>query len=191
MSDAFEIPAPELTTPRLRLRPLTVEDAPAIFAYASDPEVARFTLWPPHKSLDFTKGFLRLFTQPAFLSWAIVPQGSEEVIGMIFLHSWSKHHRKAEVAFNLARSHWKQGLVTEASARVLSFAFRDLKLNRIEATCMPAHQAARRVLEKAGLVHEGRMRQSQFRYDGAHDMDLFSALAADATAAEMNKFLQA
>lgn len=176
MRDAFEIPASELTTSRLRLRPLTVEDAPDIFAYASDPEVARFTLWPPHKSLDFSKGFLRLFTQPAFLSWAIIPGGSEEVIGMVFLHSWTKHHRKAEIAFNLARAHWRKGLVTEASGRVLDFAFSTLNLNRVEATCMPGNLAARRVLEKVGMAHEGRMRQSHFRYDGAHDMDLFGLL---------------
>jgi ribosomal-protein-alanine N-acetyltransferase len=183
MSDSFELPAPELTTARLNLRALTSGDAPAIFAYASDPEVARFTLWPPHKSLEFTNGFLRLFTQPIFLSWAIRLQGSEEAIGMIFLHSWSKHHRKAEIAFNLKRAHWKQGLVTEASARVLEFSFQTLGLNRIEATCMPANGSARRVVEKIGMIHEGTMRRSHFRYDGAHDMELYAALAPKAGAA--------
>jgi [ribosomal protein S5]-alanine N-acetyltransferase len=176
MSDAFDPTAPEITTTRLNLRGLTTDDAQAIFRYASDPEVARFTLWPPHKSEEFTKGFLRLFTQPTFLSWAILPQDEEAVVGMVFLHSLNKQHKKAELAFNLARTHWKKGFVTEAAGAVLDFAFRHLALNRIEATCMPANVGARRVLEKLGLSREGRMRQSHFRYDGSHDMDLFAVL---------------
>lgn len=64
MSDAFEIAAPEIKTDRPLLRPLAADDAAAIFAYASDPEVARFTLWPPHRSLEFTARFVALFRQP-------------------------------------------------------------------------------------------------------------------------------
>ncbi len=176
MSDTFDTPAPEIASARLRLRSLAIDDAPAIFRYAADPEVARYTLWPPHKSEEFTKGFLRLFTQPTFLSWAIIPQGEEAAVGMIFFHSFSKHHKKAELAFNLARDHWKKGLVTEAASAALNFAFGQLNLNRVEATCMPANLGARRVLEKSGMSVEGRMRRSHFRYDGAHDMDLFSIL---------------
>jgi len=176
MNDVFETTALEIRTERLRLRSLSVDDAPAVYAYASDPEVARFTLWPPHKTEEFTRRFLSLFTQAGFLSWAIIPIGTEEVIGMIFLHSFIKHHKKAEIAFNLARPQWKKGIVTEATEATLNFAFRQLGLNRVEATCMPANLAARRVLEKVGMSCEGRMRRSHFRYDGAHDMDLFSIL---------------
>ena len=38
-------PMPPLTTPRLLLRRLTMRDAPDIFAYSRDPEVARHVLW--------------------------------------------------------------------------------------------------------------------------------------------------
>jgi len=176
MSDPFEVPVPELATERLCLRLLSVEDAPAVHAYACDPEVARFTLWPPHESLEFTRDFLRLLAHPAFLSWAVVPRDCGELAGMVFLHSLNRHHRKAEIAFNLAKRHWRKGFATEAAAKVLDFAFHRLGLNRIEATCMPANHSSRRVLEKTGMAHEGRMRRSHFRYDGAHDMDLFAIL---------------
>ena len=176
MSDSFDVAAPEISTARLRLRALAPDDATAIFRYASDPEVARFTLWPPHKSENFTREFLRLFTQPGFLSWAIIVRPEEAVAGMVFFHSFNKHHRKAELAFNLARTHWKKGFATEAAGAALAFAFPHLNLNRVEATCMPANLGARRVLEKSGMSYEGRMRRSHLRYDGAHDMDLFSIL---------------
>jgi ribosomal-protein-alanine N-acetyltransferase len=36
---------PELETERLLLRKMRLDDAGAMFAYASDPEVTRFVLW--------------------------------------------------------------------------------------------------------------------------------------------------
>jgi ribosomal-protein-alanine N-acetyltransferase len=115
MSDAFDATPPEISTPRLRLKALLPDDAPAVFAYASNPEIARFTLWRPHSSELFTKGFIKALTQPPFLNWAITQPPVDQAIGMIFLHSFSKPHQKAEIAFNLAQAHWNQGLATEAA----------------------------------------------------------------------------
>ena len=84
MSDAFEIHAPAITTPRLLLRRLSLEDSSAVFAYASDPEVARYTLWPVVKTEESAKELLRLFTRPEFVSWAMVLKGEEAMVGMFF-----------------------------------------------------------------------------------------------------------
>lgn len=176
MIDIFEVFAPEIHTARLSLRRLTLDDAPAIYAYASDPEVAQFTLWTAHTDEDFTRKFLTDLTQPTVLSWAIVWRESTEVVGMVFFHSLNRRHGRAELAFNLARRFWKRGIATEAATAVLEFAFQQLMLNRVEATCMRNDLGSRRVLEKLGMTHEGVMRQSHRRHDGFHDMDLFSLL---------------
>ena len=84
---------------------------------------------------------------------------------------------KAEIAFNLSRAHWGQGLATEAAGAALHHAFHELGLNRIEAACMPENTSSRKVLEKLGMICEGRMRKSHRRYDGFHDMDLFAVLS--------------
>jgi [ribosomal protein S5]-alanine N-acetyltransferase len=176
MSDSFDATPPEISTSRLRLRALLLDDAPAVFAYASNPEVARFTLWRPHGSELFTKGFIKALIQPQFLNWAITKVPTDQAIGMVFLHSFSKQHQQAEIAFNLAQSHWNQGLATEAASAVLDFAFHKLDLNRVEATCMPSNLSSRKLLEKLGMTCEGRMRKSHHRYDGYHDMDLFAVV---------------
>jgi RimJ/RimL family protein N-acetyltransferase len=46
---------------------------------------------------------------------------------------------------------------------------------------MPDNPASRRVLQKLGMRHEGRMRRSHHRHDGFHDMDLFAVLRGEAT----------
>jgi [ribosomal protein S5]-alanine N-acetyltransferase len=177
MADSFSIAAPFIETTALRLRALALDDAPEVFAYASDPEVARFTLWPPHKSEEFTRGFLRMLTGPAILSWAIASRESGDLLGIVFLHTLNKYHKRAEISFNVARSHWNKGIATEASRMVLRCSFTQLDLHRIEATCMPGNLGSRRVLEKLGMTHEGKLRRSHVRYDGFHDMDLFSILS--------------
>ena len=52
-----------------------------------------------------------------------------------------------------------RGLMTEALARALRFAFEDLKLHRIEANVMPRNAHSRRVVEKLGFVDEGLSRK--------------------------------
>ncbi len=176
MSDAFEVSPDTIEIGAITLRPLSVKDASVVYVYASDPEVARFTLWPPHSSEAFTREFLIALTHPTVISWAIVLKEEQRVIGMIFLHSFSKRHKKAEIAFNVARFSWKRGIATSAARAVLRFSFEQLGLNRVEATCMPANAGSQRVLQKIGMSKEGTMRRSHSRHDGFHDMQLFSIL---------------
>ena len=176
VSATFDIAAPELRTPRLVLRRLSVDDATAVFAYARDTEVARFTLWSTHTSVAFTRTFLEELCRPYLLSWAIIPVDAPWPVGMVFLHTYSRRHMKAEIAFNLGRQSWGKGFATEASTAVVRYAFADLGLNRIEATCMPENTGSLRVLEKLGMTREGTMRLSHWRHDGFHDMVLCSVL---------------
>jgi len=183
MSDLFDVTPIELATPRLRLRALQAGDLDAVHAYAFDPEVARFLPWRAYSPRPFAQGLIQIITQPRFLTWAITLPTADRAIGMIFLHALNREHRKAEMAFNLARSNWGCGLTTEAARLVTDFGFRQLGLHRIEAACMPENTASRRLLEKIGMQCEGRMRHSHRRYDGFHDMDLFALLAPSAQVA--------
>jgi ribosomal-protein-alanine N-acetyltransferase len=156
MGDPFDRLPPEISTGRLRLRELRPEDSRAVHAYAFDPDVSRFMPWRPNSTEAFAKGLITVMTQPGFLSWAITAPPGDLAIGMVFLHAHSRQHHKAEIAFNLARSHWRKGLATEAAAAVLGFGFHELGLNRVEALCMPANAASMRVIEKLGMKREGR-----------------------------------
>ena len=179
MSDAFDRPTPEISTPRLRLRALRSDDSRAVHAYAFDPDVARFMPWRSHSTEGFAQGLVNVMTQPGFLNWAVTIPPADLAIGMIFLHSYSRQHHKAELAFSLAKSQWGRGLATEAANAVLRFAFDVLGLNRIEALCMPGNAASIRVIERLGMKREGTMRRVHHRYDGFHDMELFAMLSSD------------
>ena len=48
--------------------------------------------------------------------------------------------------------------------RALAFAFQELALHRVYASCFEANLGSRRVLEKAGFALEGVLREAVVRY---------------------------
>lgn len=56
-----------------------------------------------------------------------------------------------EFGWYLSPAFWGRGYATEITSLFLRFGFDQLELRAIEATCDPANNASRRVLEKAGL----------------------------------------
>jgi RimJ/RimL family protein N-acetyltransferase len=73
LPDSFE-------TSRVRLRPVAVEDAEAIFStYAQDEEVARYLIWRPHRSLSETKAYFeRCMATPAEVERTYMLLGRED-----------------------------------------------------------------------------------------------------------------
>ena len=67
---------PELETERLLLRRMRRDDAQAMFAYASDPEVTRYVLFDTHRSLEDSEAFLRFavegYERGDFGGWGVV-----------------------------------------------------------------------------------------------------------------------
>src|SRR5580698_128709 len=81
-------PPAELQTSRLLLRPPTTADAEAIFErYAQDPEVVKYLLWRPHKSLQDTLDYLarceQLWRDGSSFPFAILQRTGERLIGMV------------------------------------------------------------------------------------------------------------
>lgn len=151
---------PVLRTPRLALRPFRADDAPALFRYASDPRVTRFLRFRTHRSLAETRAAIRLMQAgKRFLAWAITRREGGEVIGSCGFVPPNREHRRGEIDYWLGEQHWGRGYATEAVTALIGYGFRGLRLNRVEAFCMPRNAASGRVLEKAGMKYEGLLRQ--------------------------------
>ena len=147
---------PELCTARLILRAPIPDDAAQIFSrYAQDPEVTRYLIWSPHKSVSETEEFIeRCIAESAGgvrFPWVITGKSTRELIGMIELQI---HAGDANVGYVIARSEWGRGYVTEALRGVLDFAFSRPDVKRVWAVCDVANIASARVMEKAGMLRE-------------------------------------
>ena len=108
--------AESLIGPRVSLRPFSLEDVPAVLAYASDPEVTRHLEWDAYDDPKTAMAFIRsTHAGTAWIARAIVLRTDERVIGGADLRVVSTRDRRAELGYGLARSHWGQGYATEAA----------------------------------------------------------------------------
>ncbi len=174
---------PVITTPSLILRPMRMSDAQDIFSYSSDPEVARYVLWDPHRNLRDTRAYIRyirsLYRNALPSSWAVVLQETGRVVGSVGFMWVSPENASAEVGYSYARPVWNRGTATEALAAVLDSAFRSLPLNRIEAQRDLRNPASGRVMEKCGMTQEGILR-GRLKNKGEYvDVALSAILRAD------------
>ena len=80
------------------------------------------------------------------------------MIGAIGLHMNSDHNR-AEAGYWIAEPYWNNGVATEALVRIMEFGFKEVKLNKIFATHLVDNPSSGRVMIKAGMTKEGRLRE--------------------------------
>ena len=167
---------PAIKTERTLLRMLEMADAEDIFEWVSDPQVTAYLFWRAHQSIEASRDFNAWVTAADFACWGVVLTENGQVIGNCFLHNVNFEHKRAEIAFNIARKYWGRGYATETAQAIIQFGFEGWHLNRIEGTCMVENRASARVMEKVGLSLEGVLRKYVYIRGRFHDMKLYSIL---------------
>jgi ribosomal-protein-alanine N-acetyltransferase len=170
---------PELFTERLIIRKLTTGDAQDIYDYSRDPEVARYVLWYPHRSIAdsrfYIKCILRQYRNREPASYGIALKGSGKVVGTIGFSYINNEHGCAEIGYSLAKSQWNKGLMTEALKAMLEYGFWSLNLHRIEATHDVRNPASGKVMEKCGMRLEGVLKGKLYSKGEHIDLAMYAA----------------
>src|SRR5439155_13412316 len=123
MTDKTQHP-PTIDLDGARLRPLGVADAAALYAYLRDPVVIELTSYPvasvPMVEAIIERSLSRWAAgEPS--KWGIALPHDDQLIGTGGFNEWSKVHRWAELAYDLAQAHWGKGLMRHAVAAVLQW----------------------------------------------------------------------
>lgn len=172
-----------LTTPRLLLRPLVTEDACALFAIFSDPQVMQYWNTPPWSceavAVDFIRAERQAMQAGQRLTLAIVDKDSGRLLGKCLLFNYQHDSRRAEIGFGIASFAWGKGYVQEAAGELLRHAFETLGLNRVEAEIDPLNTASGRALERLGFSQEGLLRQRWIIDGHVSDSALYGLLGED------------
>jgi ribosomal-protein-alanine N-acetyltransferase len=173
----------ELLTPRLLLRSFENEDVPAIVRLAGVNEIAATTLNIPHPySENDARSFLAKANEDFHgghsVSFAISILPGRELCGAVGLHI-ADAHRRAELGYWIGVPFWGKGFATEAASVSVAFGFETLHLHRIYAHHFSGNIASKRVLEKIGMLHEGRSRQHIRKWDRYVDVENYGLLAEE------------
>lgn len=171
---------PTLETQRLRLRPLTLGDAPAVRLLAGAPEIADTTLNIPHPypeglAEQWIAGRADAALSGASITWAIADRSFDELYGAISLVI-AQQHQHAEMGYWVGVPFWGRGYTTDAAAAALAHGFTALGLRRIHARHFLRNPASGRVMQKIGMAHEGCLRQHIRKGERFEDIVLYGIL---------------
>lgn len=168
---------PEITTNRLLLRPFREDDAAALYAYSTDPEVGPNAGWKPHESLEESAEILRTVFLGQEAVFAVVRREDGVLMGSAgFIPDPARENPRARMlGYALGRAYWGQGYMTECVRAILAHGFGTMALDLVSVNCYPHNARSRNVIEKCGFRYEGTLRQAEELFDGTvHDHVMFS-----------------
>lgn len=183
MPVVFPKQQPTLITKRLRLRPFHMRDASCVKSLAGSREIADTTLTIPHPYPDGgAEEWIRTlgdgYRKGQSVTFAVVRRKDRRLIGAIGLSVHTTHER-AELGYWIGLPYWGQGYCTEAARKILHFGFIDLGLNRIHSRHLTRNPASGRVMQKAGMQHEGQERQHVRKWGKFEDLETYGVLRVE------------
>ena len=174
----------KIATERLVLRKFTMGDVEATFRnWESDEKVTEYLRWSAlHDYADVeevVRNWVKSYGDETFYQWAIELKELGEPIGTISVAEMNEQIGKAEIAYCIGSRWWGNGYASEAFQAVISFCFREIKANRIEAKHDPNNPASGKVMKKCGLMYEGTLRKAWWNNKGPIDVCVWGILAED------------
>lgn len=166
--------------PGLSLRQIERADLGAWHAYLTNPDVYRHTSW----NLRSPDDLLPLFdaiesTDPdSIRRLAVIDDASGVLAGTIGLHTVSTVNRSAEIAYDLAPSHWGRGIASALCTSVTEWAFSE-GFMRMQAVVLTSNAGSARVLQKCGYRYEGLLRAYKMVRGTPGDFAMYARLATD------------
>ena len=148
------------------LRNITLNDAERFVLWLNDPEVNKF-LQTRQKTLKEEREWIESLQNKEETGLVLAIETRAGVhIGNVGLDSISKEYRHAQMGIMVGdKNYWEKGYGKDAMRVMLDYAFKELKLHRVELGVYEYNPRAIHVYESLGFRREGVKREHTF-YDG-------------------------
>jgi len=153
-----------LTTERLRLRHMTVDDAAFMLRLLNEPSWLRFIGDRGVKTLADAQSYIlngpvEMVSRLGFGFYIVELKDQAEPAGPVGICGLAQrpYLEDVDIGFAFLPEFWGQGYAFEAASAVLELARTRLGLRRVLATVRPGNQSSIKLLEKLGLRYEKTM----------------------------------
>jgi len=171
-------PFPELSTQRLTLRQIKMEDENEIFALRSDDRVNQFLDRLKAHSIEDARSFINKINtgiqKNELIFWAINFKNETRLIGTICLWNISKENDKAEIGYELYPDFQGKGIMQEAFSKVMEYGFEEMKLQTIEAYTTAGNHSSIKLLEKYHFKKETTLENKNDEPEGMMKIVIYS-----------------
>jgi ribosomal-protein-alanine N-acetyltransferase len=144
-------------TPRLVVRELTDEDAPALYDLHRRDEVMRWldrtlSTGPADELARMARW--RTLCGNGYGFFAIVLRETGALVGLQVLKPFDDLPH-TDLGWRLHPAHWGNGYATEAARGAITYAFGTLGLDELAAVTLPHNVKSRAVMERLGMTYAG------------------------------------
>jgi [ribosomal protein S5]-alanine N-acetyltransferase len=170
---------PTLTTQRLVLRGLRLDDAGELHAALSDDANMRYWSCGPIATVEEVREYIRWNVegegvQCFAIAWA---EARDVALGWVVLIDRRKD--MLEIGFITTPATQGQGVAREATRCVVDYAFETRGIRRIYADVDPDNAASIKLIEWLGLRREGHLRGTWETHIGVRDSLIYGLLRSD------------
>ena len=160
-----------METGRIILRPWRDSDAPALYKWASDPDVGPRAGWAPHRSVDESLEVIRTVFRDATNTWAIELKETGEAIGAMGYGPSCECNLPARdgeplVGYWIAKPYWDKGICTEALGLMIEHIRHLTGIKSLISGHFVDNPASGRVMEKCGFIPTGETVIDETQYQG-------------------------
>lgn len=184
-----KITCPNLETPRLLLRKLSLADVDDLFQVFSDEETTNYVPREKHDdkmaTINHLENLIKRMDECISFVWSVIDKADNKVIGTANLYF--KQDRAASIGAVISSKRWGKGIATEALKEIIDFGFVKMKLIRIEGKCESNNIASEKMLKKLGMTYEGTLRNEVIIKDIPRDAKVYSVLIEEYNASRTNK----
>jgi ribosomal-protein-alanine N-acetyltransferase len=151
-------PFPVLTTQRLLLRQLTMQDEKEIYDLRTDDSVNRYLDRLKARTIEDARKFIGKINASIgnneLIIWGICLKNDPALIGSICFWNIIKEKNKAEVGYELLPAYQGKGLMQEALAKIIDYGFNTMYLQNIEAFANVKNTQSAHLLEKLHFTRD-------------------------------------
>ncbi|MEY4386723.1 MAG: hypothetical protein RLY20_2006 [Verrucomicrobiota bacterium] len=146
----------ELRGKKVLLRPPTMKDFREFAAMSKASRAAFRTLATTHFTRQRFAEWIGNWKRDDARTFLICRQPDGVIVGSMGLFNIVRRQVKTSfIGYSVGAAHQRQGYATEALQLVLRFAFRKLRLHRVEASIQPRNKPSRALVKRAGFQCEG------------------------------------
>ncbi|MFC8532684.1 GNAT family N-acetyltransferase [Streptomyces sp. NPDC057249] len=172
-----------LTGRHVRVEPLTPAHLDDLFAAGGDDdEVWRWLGGPtPRTPEELGATLTALLADPAYLPFAVIHRETGRAVGWTTYMDIDVANERLEIGWTwYGRAHWRTAVNTETKLLLLTHAFEDLGMGRVQLKTDHLNDRSQRAIARLGARHEGVLRRHRRRPDGSwRDTVYFSLLAEE------------
>ncbi|MDQ6826012.1 MAG: GNAT family N-acetyltransferase, partial [Candidatus Eremiobacteraeota bacterium] len=149
-----------IRTHRLRLTPVTLQNASALWRVLQAPDLRKYQDLPNVGSAGFDAVVAKRphRFQPGSVGrfeWLIYLGRGRKPMGWVSLRTSAREPRSGEIGYSVMRDYRGRGFAREAVRALVVQGFQELQLLRISAYFMPENVSSRRLLEHLGFKNGG------------------------------------